>query len=99
MILNNINRITSYLKALTCLTELSLIGNQISDISFLKNFAYLQSLNLNENQVEEFHSIAEPTLQAIGEKNNKAIYKMTSQRFKEYNAISDFESLTKKVSE
>lgn len=47
--------------------------------------------------VDTFDYIARPTIDAIKSKDKKQIYDLTSERFKEYTSISDFESRIAKI--
>ncbi len=51
--LNSLNRIIRPLKMLKCLTILELDSNQISDISFLKDFENITELSLGTNQISD----------------------------------------------
>lgn len=65
-----------------------------------KDSILMYSFNLSladYSEIEGFDKISEPALKAILDKDSKALYKLTSQRFKEYNSIADFEAFTKKI--
>lgn len=47
--------------------------------------------------IDGFDKISEPAIKAILDKDSKALYKLISQRFKEYNSIADFEAFTNKI--
>ncbi|MFB6319632.1 hypothetical protein [Saccharicrinis sp. FJH54] len=47
--------------------------------------------------LNKMDSIAIPIINAILQKDKKSIYSFTSQRFKEYNSVAEFESLISKI--
>lgn len=51
------------------------------------------------SEVASFARIISPALNAINKKDKKAIYNLTSARFKEYNSIANFESSVSKIFE
>jgi hypothetical protein len=69
---------------------------KVYDKKTVKMFSFNLSLE-DYTRVDTFDEIAKPTVDAIKAKDKKQIYDLTSDRFKEYTSISDFESRIRKI--
>lgn len=69
---------------------------RVYDTNTVKMFSF--NLELEDyTKVDTFDIIAKPFFDALKSKDKKQIYNLTSDRFKEYTSISDFESRIKKI--
>lgn len=69
---------------------------KVYDRNTVKMFSFNLSLE-DYTTVDALDEIAKPTVDAIKAKDKKQIYDLTSDRFKEYTSISDFESRIGKI--
>jgi hypothetical protein len=71
---------------------------KVYDENTVKMFSFNLSLE-DYTIVKSMDEIAKPTIKAIKEKDKKLVYILTSDRFKEYTSISEFESRIGKILE
>jgi hypothetical protein len=69
---------------------------KVYDEKTVKMFSYNISIE-DYTVINKLDSISKPIINLIIEKNKKAIYTKTTEKFKKYNSISDFESIINKL--